>query len=298
MKITPAIFIIISLLLSACQPSTPAARPTLAPQTSTPTNPPSVVSLSSPTPAVDAATQPVSAANPIQPPADLPDGKSLQQLMLYSHENWNTIFVEATGRWYSGDAANSLNIEERHQVWIRRPFHMLAFSGPVLGAPGALYVSDGGAYRLPGASPEIFPEYITNPPPAPAVDAEGIPAQPPETFIPNPLLELIYPIGLSARPGEYTPIGAAVIANRPAYILEWTPAFASQRLNRFWLDAQTGLILRLESYTKPDGRYLTQEIEVTSIAYDIELPEELFSLDFELPTAFAQNFSDLPGFSH
>ncbi len=126
----------------------------------------------------------------------------------------------------------------------------------------------------------------------------GIPVQPPESFIPNPLVDNLYPIGLAARPGEYRPIGTDVIANRPVYMLEWIPEFASQRLNRFWIDAQTGVILRLEAYTKPDGRYLTQEIEITSILYDVEIPESLFTLDFTLPSNFAQAFNDLPGFSH
>lgn len=61
---------------------------------------------------------------------------------------------------------------------------------------------------------------------------------------------------------------------------------------------QIGVILRLEAYTKPDGSYLTQEIEVTSTPDDVELPESLFTLDFTLPSNFAQAFNDLPGFSH
>lgn len=297
MKKIQVIFAFVLLLTSACQVSNPAVPLTQASQPATPgrmddndiQSPPK-----SPTPIPQLTKIP---SHTVQPPTDLPDGKTLQELMLYSHENWSSIYLDATGTWYSGNQANSINSEERHQVWIRRPFYMLAFSGPKDGSPNALYISDGGAYRLPGIEPQIFPDYMLTPPGMPAVDS-GLPVQPPESFIPNPLLENIYPIGLASRPGEYRPTGVAVIANRPAYILEWIPEFATQRLNRFWIDSQTGLILRMEGYTKPDGRFLTQEIEVTYIMYDVVLPETLFTLDFSLPPNFSQDYNDLPGYSH
>lgn len=297
MKYSFLITITLTLLLSACQPAATLSPSATLPEQPTPTIAPAVAILSSPLPHPTQTHTTPAPGSPVEPPANLPDGKSLQTLMLHAHENWTSVWVEATGRWYSGDEAKTLNSELRHQVWIRRPFYMLAFSGPLQGTPIALYVSDGSAYLIPGMDPQPFPEYILHPPKMPSVDT-GMPIQPPESFIPNPLVDNLYPIGLAGRPGEYLPIGAAVIANRPAYILEWTPEFASQRLNRFWIDAQTGIILRLEAYTKPDGRYLTQEIEVTSILYDVEIPESLFTLDYALPSSFAQDYNDLPGFSH
>ncbi len=298
MKYTLLIILItFSLLLSACQPTSTATQPVAAPPEPIPTSQPAVATIIAPTPSSTQAETPPPPDNLAQPPTDLPDGKTLQNLMLHSHENWSSLWVEASGKWYSGEATNQLNSEERHQVWIRRPFYMLALSGPIQGTPNALYASDGSAYLIPGMDPQPFPEYILHPPKMPSVDT-GLPVQPSESFIPNPLVDNLYPIGLAARPGEYRPIGTAVIANRPAYMLEWIPEFASQRLNRFWIDAQTGVILRLEAYTKPDGRYLTQEIEITSILYDVEIPESLFTLDYALPSSFAQAFNDLPGFSH
>ncbi len=296
MKYSILITITLTLLLSACQPAATITPPATLPEQPTSTSAPAVVTLGSPLPDPNQPQTTPASESPVLPPAEVPDGKILHSLMLHAPENWTSVWAEATGRWYAGDEANTLNSEERHQVWIRRPFYMLAFSGPLQGTPNALYISDGSAYLIPGMDPQPFPEYILHPPKMPSVDT-GLPVQPPESFIPNPLVDNLYPIGLAGRPGEYRPIGAAVIANRPAYILEWTPEFASQRLNRFWIDAQSGVILRLEAYTKPDGRYLTQEIEVTTILYDVEIPESLFTMDFTLPSSFAQNYNDLPGFS-
>ncbi len=149
---------------------------------------------------------------------------------------------------------------------------------------------------LPGSTVQVFPEYITNPPPVIATDPNGIPPSPPESFIPNPLVDLIYPIGLASRPGTYAPVGSMLIAGRPAYILEYTPAGASNRLDRFWLDAQTGVLLGWQNFTKPDGRYLSAETMFTAIAYDIPLPDSLFTLDAHLPADFAQRYDDTAGF--
>ncbi len=72
---------------------------------------------------------PAPTATPL-PSAALPDGETLQHMLVTSHENWSTIFAEAKTTWYSGDPANTIRSEERVQVWIKRPFYMLAISGP------------------------------------------------------------------------------------------------------------------------------------------------------------------------
>jgi len=79
-------------------------------------------------------------------------------------------------------------------------------------------------------------------------------------------------------------------------MLEYKPAFSANRLDRYWVDAQTGTMLGWQNFTKPDGRYISSETMITRIEYNLFIPESLFSLDARLPAAFAQNANDISGF--
>lgn len=212
------------------------------------------------------------------PPPALPDGETVRSLMLASPGRWDTVWAEADGG-------------QRIQVWFSQPLRTRALSGPPDGPPDALWISDG-AYQLnslmaPGETVEPLPEYVLDPQPPPAADPNGLPPEPPGAFIVQPLSHMLFPLAQAGRPGTYTTTGREVVAGRETYVLDWTPSYASNRLDTFWVDAQTGVVLRWLNYSKPDGAELTAETTITRIQFNLQLPPELFDIARPLPAAFA-----------
>ena len=101
---------------------------------------------------------------------------------------------------------------------------------------------------------------------------------------------------------SFSAVGSDTVAGRDTVIVEWlaeengsipkysTPLlFSAHRyLQRWWIDADTGIILRRQIYWDSNGHYLKQEIMVTNIEVDSDLPNRLFDHLQPLP----QNFND------
>jgi len=84
-----------------------------------------------------------------------------------------------------------------------------------------------------------------------------------------------------------------ILAERQTLVVDEIDA-ANRRTARFWLDDRTGLVLRRIAYS-PDGDDVPlQEVNVTAIAYNIDLPQSL--LDRRLPWrgGFAQDHTGAP----
>jgi len=65
-------------------------------------------------------------------------------------------------------------------------------------------------------------------------------------------------------------------------------------IDRFWIDAQTGVILRWLNFSKPGRQAINSEMYVTAILIDPTLPEQAFSLIVIKPAAFASGSTDIP----
>ncbi len=98
---------------------------------------------------------------------------------------------------------------------------------------------------------------------------------------------MLFPVGMAGRPGAYTAVGTEIVADRLAYIVEWKPDFASNRLDTFWVDSQTGVVLRWQNYAKPDGAELTAETTILQIQYNLQFPDAMFQIERPLPGKFA-----------
>ena len=62
------------------------------------------------------------------------------------------------------------------------------------------------------------------------------------------------------------------------------------RQKRLWIDAETGLILRLQQYGGADGDALISEIIFTQVAYDRDFPASLFQPQHRLVGSFYADF--------
>jgi hypothetical protein len=213
--------------------------------------------------------------------------------MKTAHLRWQTVWGDLEGVSYPGDGSDTILSNNRMQLWIQQPTQALVLSGTPEGELVELWWVSNGAYsRNSNGEMMPYPEYITNPLPLPAdAPADTIP-EPPGLLLGIPSSEMVFPIALASRPGDYTTVGKEVYLGRDVYLLAWNlPSGAV--LDRYWVDAATGVILRWQNYSKPDGAALTLDTYFTAIRFDVVLPEGIFNLDIQSPGRFADSYTDI-----
>jgi hypothetical protein len=268
---------VLLLALSACGPA--VSKPNQAalpprPTVPNPTVPPSAVPLS-PTQAV------------------VLDGEGVRQLMLFSHTKWQSLWADAQVDYYAGDGSNTVVQSIRIQVWTVQPALMRVLRGPAQGAPAEMWVSDGYNSREPGGQISLLPPSIREPFTPPTVFSDTIYSHPLGGYVGYGLGELLFSTSLAQRPGTYTVIGSETIAGRPAILLDWsyTPGAVA---DRFWVDVETGVILRQQNFGKGGLQGLNSDIFIRTIQYAINPPANTFNTSSVMPESFASDYTQVP----
>ncbi len=275
--------LLLSFLLSGCgtldvnfdrvataETGTPAAGSTLTPITATPH--PTALNLES-------------------------SSEAIQQMMLASAATWDTLWMD--GR-VTESVGGSLGVPEQvthQQVWIdqtKARFRVL--SGPAGSAAQKLVVSDGISRLtmdlLSGATTmEAMPQGIAG---------QFLPTLTPGVASPNPiwsqigepLAELAFASDFAQNEGTFQPVGMEVVAGRETLTVLWTYVANTLPSWRMWLDAQTGILLKLQYFDKGGGNSVREEITVNQLQYNLQdIPDDLFSVTpASLPV-----FSDVDG---
>ena len=285
---------VFSLFFSAC--STPTGAPAELPRiaaSSAPAQSPAQEAAPTPQPGEETPPPATRLAG-----APLPDGETVRQLMRGAHLHWRTLWGDAVGFSYQGDGSTTPISSGRTQVWVQQPLQALALmgaaQGAAQGAPADMWVSDGVYYRYTamGEDKMLLPEYVTQPEPPPAGAAPDYLPQPPGLLLGIPMSDMIFPIGLAERQGDYKVEGVESIAGREAYLLTWSPA-GGPVLSRFWVDTITGVILRQQGFSKADARQLTTDSYFTAIVFDVVLPGDIFNLERAAPGSFSDGYTQI-----
>lgn len=265
-------------LLSGCWPASPTPVGTIT-ATLPPARPELVASPMAPlpTPAGQTGEGESSPTTPSDP----------YELMLFSHTRWDSLWADYEIIDYAGDDANTPLQSVRTQVWLDQPARARLLTGPVGGAPERIWLGDGRRYQETGFEIAELP------------DLEGLVFVPPppgsDTIFPHPLAgtlgtrlgDYIFSTPLAQRGGIYRSVGESEWAGRPALVLEYSREPGGPVIDRFWVDAQTGVILRALNFSKPGGAALGSEISASAIVYDLPLDEALFQLGAPLPGEFS-----------
>ena len=88
-------------------------------------------------------------------------------------------------------------------------------------------------------------------------------------------------------------VGGDLVAGRQAAILERKDQQDRVKV-RFWVDAQTGFLLRVQRMDDADPQIVRKDIVVTSIAFNIDFPQELFNDKLPWRGGFARDSSGQP----
>lgn len=256
-----AILLLIFLAGTACVKTAPGAPPAEAQ-----TGPISSVQSGPPTP------------TPILPP-DLTGDVEIQRLMLTSHTRWKTLAAATTTIAYPTTGIVADPQITTTQLWIELPARAKVISGPPQGAPVHLFISDGSSLRGDSDPIQPLPPGIAEPFEPPLTPSDTVYPHPLAGLLGTPIADLIFPAGLAQRGGEYRITGKETgVSARQAYVVEWGRE-SGQLIDRFWVDAQTGIILRHQSYGKQDSITPVVDMSLTNLQLDISLPPNTFDLN-------------------
>lgn len=268
------LFIALSLVLSACG--------TLE------------ISLATPEPAIPPDYAPEATA---QPRLSLTSSsEEIQRAMLESATNWFSIWMDGAITQYPLDGSDSTPQVSREQVWIDLPtsrFRIL--TGTTEGTVEKFKVSDSTtvldmdlktgqsqSYPLPDLGPE----------------KQFVPAWEPGFAYPQPLWgqmgtqlsQLAFSSDFAQNEGTFKPVATEFVADRETVVVEWTYIQNDLPSWRMWLDAETAVILKLQTFGKGGGERIQTEVVVNQVIYGDNFANALFRAPVSLP-----QFSDITG---
>jgi hypothetical protein len=189
-----------------------------------------------------------------------------------SRRMWHTLWVDAQIIDYGREGLITYAgppVVSREQVWISQPYLTAAIAGKYGEKPTEFMVSTENR------------TYLTNVQTGDTQDFSGRTLQ-------LRSLEMIFPIEYPSgftgeiKTGDVIVIEQDEIANRAAIVLD---IYSSEtyidgppgtwRPYRLWIDAGTGVILRRQTYSRYDGKLLS-DISFTKIVYDQDFPAHIF----------------------
>lgn len=209
------------------------------------------------------------------------DSEEIRLRILFSHTYWQSLWVDAR----LDDQVGALTSSQRVQVWVDQPARARVLSGPLDGAPALLWISDGEQTRT-GDKVRVE-EYIPSP-----LQTDVITPHPMSSLLPTPLGSLLFPGGLAQRGGTYRPAAVETIAGREALVVDWIAPWGDV-VDRFWVDALTGVILRQQNHGKDGGGALTSDYQVTAITFEYAIHPETFNRLAAFPPGFASGPEDI-----
>ena len=198
--------------------------------------------------------------------------------MLDSHTRWKSLQANAVVSLYPPAGTNAEPQNTSVQVWIEQPGKARVIAGLPDQAPTHIFVSDGQNVRMdsdPVQPPAAFRIGAIQRPDRANGYGHSIPLA---GYLGTPVSDLIFPTGLAQRGGEYRLIGKESAAGRVAYLVEWGRE-PGELIDRFWVDTQTGVILRHQSYGKQDSVTPVSDIRLTAVQFDLDVPDDMFRLD-------------------
>lgn len=222
--------------------------------------------------------------------------EQIQQAMIYSALNWQTIWIDGIVTWYmpNGTVASQTYHE---QVWIDQitnRFRIL-LSSANNDTPETFKACDGTTIiemNVPsgGNQSSTLPEFAKVEQYVPPVEEDVAYPNPLWGQMGTPLSQLAFSSDYAQNKGTFKPVNMDVIAGRETLVVDWTYVDNSQPSFRAWLDTGTAVILKLQEFGKEGGGSIQGERVVNQIVYNAALDETLFGIPSNPP-----QFGDVTG---
>lgn len=216
------------------------------------------------------------APTPIMPP-ELKGDITIQELMLTSHTRWHTLHIIYTLNQYPSTSSTVEPEQQNVQVWIKLPAEFKVVISAPKGGPQTSAISDGKTIVDSSGQQQSVPPSVLEPFNPPNTPSDTVYMHPLVGYLGTPVSDLIFPAGLAQRGGEYKQTGQETVAERQAYVVEWSRE-RGKLIDRFWVDKQTGIILRQQNYGKENNTSPVSDFQATYVEIDSKLPADTFSL--------------------
>ncbi len=229
---------------------------------------------------------------PIMPP-ELKGDLEIQQLMLFSHTRWQRLHAIYSVLHYPTGGVTAEPDQQNVQLWIELPAKFKVVVAAPKGGPQTVSISDGVTLIDSSGQQQSLPPSILEPFVPPNTPSDSVEPYPLSGMLGSPVSDLVFPAGLAQRGGEYHQTGVEMVAGRESYVVEWRrePAVL---VDRFWVDRQTGVILRQQNYGKENSTSPLSDYQCTYIEIDGAIPAETFNLA-DIPTPAPSSQPPLPG---
>jgi hypothetical protein len=199
------------------------------------------------------------------------DSETIRLKLLYSYTFWKTIRVEGLANWYVENETPQIY---QQQLWIVLPTKARIISGNPDNNPDYVWISDG-ENILENGQLSVLPPYVNEPFSPPEVISDHIYRYPLSMVMVSPFADEIFPSGSAQRGGKYVPIKEEIVANRKALVVDWAEGTSNER---FWIDVDTGVILRDQIYFDKEKTKLNQDLVMVYIDYDMAITPDHFIL--------------------
>jgi len=268
------LFIALSLILSACG--------TLE------------ISLATPEPVIPPGYAPEVTA---QPKLSLTSSsEEIQRAMLQSAQNWSSVWLDGTVTQYAMDGSDTPPQILREQVWIDLPtsrFRVLM--GTAEGLAKKFKACDGMTIldmdlKTGQSQSYPLPEFAQVKQFVPMLEPGHAYPQPLWGQMGTQLSQLAFTSDFAQNEGTFKPVATEFVADRETIIVEWTYIQNDLPSWRMWLDMETAVILKMQTFGKGGGETIQTEAVVNQVIYDDRFAEALFRAPTSLP-----QFGDVTG---
>lgn len=217
----------------------------------------------------------------------LPDAQALRQLMLFSHTHWQNLWADGWVVIYAGDGSTTPLQVTHTQIWLDQPAKARVISGPQT-SPQNMWISDGVGFSLDQGVVQELPAGIGQTFNPPVALSDTIQPYPLAGMLGTPLSDMLFPTALAQRGGEFQVIGQEEMAGRTAIVALWSFQPGGPVVDRMWIDAKSGIILRWINYSKPGDAFISSEMYFSALQTGLEFPEETFAVGAPLPLEYAE----------
>lgn len=204
-------------------------------------------------------------------------------LMLKGYTTWNS---------FSGEALTVWQVNGEKQIWtatigIQQPFQVrldllqdnTIKETWISNDQSIIYVDPLRGEYAETKLPNFVKDFSLIPDQDSKITPDTVIHHPMALLIPSVVGKYLFPAGLAQRSGEYQVSGTEQILDRPTYILDWHDEDESGTVttkSRYWVDTQTGTILKAIVYGGENLDEIFEETTFTRIAFDPPIASEEF----------------------
>ena len=293
-----ALFVLFSLFLSSCgtlevqveNKTAPVQPSETAPAASEPLSTATIAALATENTILSTRVATLEPAlNPLNVQSD---SETIRLRLLHSYTFWKALWADATVTWYPLPGSKDPPQINHEQLWVSQADHWFkSLIGPIQGDPETVKICDGTSIldmnlKSGQAETQQLPNFGKEPYNPSELVTDTVYPHPLSGLIGSPLSEMVLSSSLGQRSGSFQAAQLVELAGRQALIVDWSRQ-PGVRVDRMWVDAQTGVILRWQNFSKEGGDALASDLTINSIQYSEGYPAEMFSLKIGLPPRFA-----------